>query len=545
MHLAVSGKVQPQAMAVEGNTLLIGASNSLVADHLQRCGYEYSVSVFFSKSGLAEDKIKPDSSVYKSLISGFDKENQRSFLVEFLREVAEYHRDKETCDVDTQTSLTFPSKDSFAEKLQVIDDHLSGAYPPHPKLASLEMKLNEYKREIKQQLQAEMHKKKEKIKPEEKRMAEELAEFQNDVERTCQAKSEALLSEKMSLKRIQRHQEPDAAISISAIHGSMVDWALENEVSCNSKQPLHPSANSEIRGDFLRNSLRQEKLMEGPVTRRITSYPNASTDNSSPESELEFVANTKAKMKVLEQEEESLEKAFQDYHQRVKERASPKWPLSANWLVGRAACQLRRGMSKRFFSTPLEKATRSLDAAVHLEGLGRSTSLPPVFYLKKCSSLHFLRLGTAFPTLHSPARWSRGLECCLVHREQPVQCGPYSHLYQRETELQDIKEVSSLDKLSFKNNEKFGSSFGCKLKYAGDMPKQFKVDGLHPAGDMPHLDAAAPSPIKFSLTNRCVAMFQLHHRRAPKTALIRILPLVSMRHCNVAFARQEGAERQL
>ncbi|KAM8750114.1 LOW QUALITY PROTEIN: centriole and centriolar satellite protein OFD1-like [Rhynchonycteris naso] len=442
MHLAVSGKVQPQAMAVEGNTLLIGASNSLVADHLQRCGYEYSVSVFFSKSGLAEDKIKPDSSVYKSLISGFDKENQRSFLVEFLREVAEYHRDKETCDVDTQTSLTFPSKDSFAEKLQVIDDHLSGAYPPHPKLASLEMKLNEYKREIKQQLQAEMHKKKEKIKPEEKRMAEELAEFQNDVERTCQAKSEALLSrEKMSLKRIQRHQEvkSDSVVQVLRFRDivllnltSRAKGALENEVSCNSKQPLHPSANSEIRGDFLRNSLRQEKLMEGPVTRRITSYPNASTDSSSPESELEFVANTKAKMKVLEQEEESLEKAFQDYHQRVSKCPTAKSPLGS-------AAQ----------SGPIHITAPSLLPEKMLQ-----PSLP--------ASRH--RLSN--PSLSSPLEQRSG-----------------------------IKEVSSLDKLSFKNNQKFGSSFGCKLKYAGDMPKQFKVDGLHPAGDMPHLDAAAPSPI--------------------------------------------------
>lgn len=48
-----------------------------------------------------------------------------------------------------------------------------------------------------------------KIKMEEKRKSEkELAKFWNDVERTCQAKSEALLSrEKMSLERIQKHQE--------------------------------------------------------------------------------------------------------------------------------------------------------------------------------------------------------------------------------------------------------------------------------------------------------------------------------------------------
>ncbi|XP_066213502.1 centriole and centriolar satellite protein OFD1 isoform X1 [Saccopteryx leptura] len=801
MHPALSGKVQPQSMAVQGNALLIGASNCLVADHLQRCGYEYSLSVFFSESGLAEDKVfmmqdllqhikvKPDSSLYKSLISGFDQENQGGFLLKFLREVAEYHRDKETCDVDTQTSLMFPSKDSLAKKLQAIDDQFAGAYPPHPKLASLEMKLNEYKREIKQQLQAEMHEKLkhfkdseiEKIKMEEKRKSEkELAQFRNDVERTCQAKSEALLSrEKMSLERIQRHQEmetkeiyaqrqlllkdidllrgreaelkqrteafelaqklqeeknksmtdalrrrelniknmeeaydqrlkseilkyqlelkddyitrrnrlvederknkektrllqeeltslnskmeelkhsanyvkelelelesvkaqsaavtkqnhllkekmeetsdysllkeenielqaqnkllkqqleesrnenlrllnriaepspemadfqeelkkavtafdlwhkefkthketlnkqpqseiepsaklkaqtPDYDASVKRLTTQVADLklqlketqtALENEVSCNLRQPLRLSASeflsasSEITGGFLRNPLRQEQLTAHAVTPKITSYPNASTDSSSPDSELEFVANTKAKMKVLEQEAETLEKVFQDYCQRVsqcpaarsplpssspppphgqgtrksissgsskrcisaEERAAPRRPLERSTWAGSTACQLHRGPGRRLISTPLEKATRSLDAAMHPEGLGRSHVAAPspgperMLQPSPAESRHHL----SKPSLRSPLEQKAGL-------------------YQRETELQDRNEVPSPDKLSFKNNEEFGSSFGCKFKYSGDMPKPFAVDGLHPAGNSPRLGAAAPSP---------------------------------------------------
>ncbi|KAM7041410.1 centriole and centriolar satellite protein OFD1-like isoform 7-T9 [Molossus nigricans] len=168
MQPVLSGEMQPPSISVEGSAFLIGASNSLVADHLQRCGYEYSLSVFFSESGLAEEKvltmqdllqlfkINPESSLYKSLISGFDKENKKGFLVEFLKEMAEYHQAKETCDMNTQTNPTFPSKDSLAEKFQDIDDQFARAYPQCPKLESLEMKLNE-KREIEQQLQAEMH----------------------------------------------------------------------------------------------------------------------------------------------------------------------------------------------------------------------------------------------------------------------------------------------------------------------------------------------------------------------------------------------------
>uniref|UniRef100_A0A4X1TAI5 Uncharacterized protein n=1 Tax=Sus scrofa TaxID=9823 RepID=A0A4X1TAI5_PIG len=59
MHPALSGPhpLKPPSIAVEGSVLLIGASNSLVADHLRRCGYEYSLSVFFPESGLAQEKV--------------------------------------------------------------------------------------------------------------------------------------------------------------------------------------------------------------------------------------------------------------------------------------------------------------------------------------------------------------------------------------------------------------------------------------------------------------------------------------------------------
>ncbi|CAO2624027.1 Centriole and centriolar satellite protein OFD1 [Lemmus lemmus] len=229
MHPVLSGEVKPPSISVEGSALLIGASNSLVADHLQRCGYEYSLSVFFPESGLAKEKvftmqdllqlirINPSSNLYKSLISGFDKENQKGFLMSFLKELAEYHQTKESCNVETQTSDTFPSKVSLAEKFQLIDEQFADAFPHRPKLESLETKLNEYKREIQHQLQVEMCQKLKyfreaeitKVKMEEKRKFEkELAEFRNEFERICQAKNEALISqEKNTLERIKKHRE--------------------------------------------------------------------------------------------------------------------------------------------------------------------------------------------------------------------------------------------------------------------------------------------------------------------------------------------------
>uniref|UniRef100_A0A2I3HQB8 Uncharacterized protein n=1 Tax=Nomascus leucogenys TaxID=61853 RepID=A0A2I3HQB8_NOMLE len=228
MHPVLSGELQPRSISVQGSSLLISASNSLVADHLQRCGYEYSLSVFFPESGLAKEKvftmqdllqlikINPTSSLYKSLVSGADKENQKGFLMHFLKELAEYHQAKESCNMGTQTSLTF-SRDSLAEKLQLIDDQFADAYPQCIKFESLEIKLNEYKREIEEQLQAEICQKLKffkdteigKIKMEAKKKYEKkLAVFQNDFEKACQAKSEALvIREKSTLERIQKHQE--------------------------------------------------------------------------------------------------------------------------------------------------------------------------------------------------------------------------------------------------------------------------------------------------------------------------------------------------
>ncbi|XP_059944252.1 centriole and centriolar satellite protein OFD1-like isoform X2 [Mesoplodon densirostris] len=740
-HPVLSGEVQSLSISVEGSSLLIGASNCLVADHLQRCGYECSLSVFFPESGLAKEKvftmqdllqlikINPESSLYKSLVSGFDKENQKGFLMQFLKELAECHQAKESCSMGTQTSSTFPVKDSLAEKLQLIDDEFAGAYLQHPKLESLEIKLNEYKREIEQQLWAEMSQKLKyfkyieiaKIKMEEKRKCEkELAELRNEFERACQAKSEALISrEKMTLKRIQKHQENETkemytqrqlllkdidvlrdreaelkqrieafelyqleleedcvartnrliedkrknkekaihfqekfatlkfkkeeldrsvnrvkelelqlesvkaqclaltkqnhvlskkvkemsnysllkegklelevqnkllkqqledmksenlnllnriaqsspkllifqkelkkaenAITLehkefetqkqalqkqlqseiehsAQLKAQILEYdasvkrltmqvtdlklqlkqtqiALENEVYRNTKHSLlnhsisglmsgkEGPRDDDISGDFLKNPLRQEELMARPVIPQIPSYPNASAESSSPDSDLEFVANTMARVRELEQEAEHLEKAFQNYHRRVsrcpakspsatrslpalnllralknmpagapercvfaEDRVASQQPLlnahrgdesEVSEVPGSTASRSHKDMaSRRLSSTSLPKARRSLDSEMYLEGLGEfpaAVSCPDrTLQPSPAESRHSLSVHS----LSSPAEQKAGL-------------------YQRQTELQDTSEYSNLDKLAFKDHEEFEPSFEC------------------------------------------------------------------------------------
>ncbi|XP_036162063.1 oral-facial-digital syndrome 1 protein isoform X3 [Myotis myotis] len=748
MHPVLSGEMRPSSISVEGSALLIGASNSLVADHLQRCGYEYSLSVFFPESGLAEEKvftmqdllqlikIKPESSLYKSLVSGFDKENKKGFLVEFLKEMAEYHQAKETCDIDTQTSPMLPIKDSLAEKLQHIDDQFAGACPQHPKLDSLEKKLSEYKREIEQQLQAEMREKMEtkeiyaqrqlllkdidllrgreaelkqrieafdvsqKIQQEkhktvadalkrrelniksmeetyEQKLKSEILKYQlelkddyiaktnklveedrknkekaillqeqllalnskkeelyhcatrvkelelelESLKSQCLAitKQNHLLNEKMKAmsdysllkeeklelqaqnkllmqqleesrnekvhllnriaqpspelvnlqkqlkkaeativlghKEFENHKEAmhrqlqseiehsaklkaqilDYDASVKSLNMQVVDLklqlkqtqtALENEVYRNPKTALFSRSASEFMGppkdernrNLLKNFLKQEQLMADTIAARVLNYTNASTDGSSPDSEIEFVASTKARMKELEREAESLEKAFLDYRDRVGQYPASRSPVTSKSLppvhleetlknilsgsserrifaeeaavpknraggvveaLGDAVSWLCRGSNRRLSSTPL--ARRCLDSEMYLEGLCQSQ----VAFPSSCPE-------RMFQTSPTESRHSLSFHSLSSSLEQKAD------LYQRQTEVQDRSEFSNVDELSFKDDEELES----ESSFESDMSMQFEVNGLHPGGDMSSLGAAAAALPNRSLSSQ-------------------------------------------
>nr|XP_056717881.1 centriole and centriolar satellite protein OFD1 [Euleptes europaea] len=232
MNPVLSGKIQLQTVSNECSSLLISASNSLVADHLRRCGYEYSLSVFYPESGLEKDKlltmqdllhlmrINPKTDLYKTLISASQKDNAKGFLVQVLMELIEHNLCKETCNTETQTGPMPPYKESLAEKLQLIDEQFADKYPQRHISESLEVKLIEYRKEIEDQLQAEMAQKlhhfKEvemaKIKMDERAQSQkEISELRREFEKAHQTKSEALTSrERNAIARLQKQQEIDA-----------------------------------------------------------------------------------------------------------------------------------------------------------------------------------------------------------------------------------------------------------------------------------------------------------------------------------------------
>ncbi|XP_034291088.1 centriole and centriolar satellite protein OFD1 isoform X3 [Pantherophis guttatus] len=231
MNPVLCREILPKATSSECSSLIIVACNSLVADHLRRCGYEYSLSVFYPESGLEKDKelsiqdllqlirISPTSDLYKMLISDLTKTSMKGFLVQMLTELVEYNFCKETCSAETQTSSAL-YKESLAEKLQLIDEQFADMYPQRHLSESFHVKLAEYKREIEQQLQAEMSQKLQhfkdveiaKIKMDERAKSQkEISELRKEFQRDHRAKSEALISrERNAIERLHKQQEIDA-----------------------------------------------------------------------------------------------------------------------------------------------------------------------------------------------------------------------------------------------------------------------------------------------------------------------------------------------
>ncbi|XP_069496673.1 centriole and centriolar satellite protein OFD1 isoform X3 [Ambystoma mexicanum] len=141
-------------------------------------------------------------------------------LLHVLMELTEYHQQKESRDVDTQTISTPLYKESVVEKLQQIDEQFADIFPKHHKFESLEGKLAVYRKEIEQQLHAEMSQKLQyfkdieiaKIQLEEKeKWRKEMSDLRQELAKSYQMKSDGLITrERNAIERLQQHREIEA-----------------------------------------------------------------------------------------------------------------------------------------------------------------------------------------------------------------------------------------------------------------------------------------------------------------------------------------------
>uniref|UniRef100_I3KGG9 OFD1 centriole and centriolar satellite protein n=1 Tax=Oreochromis niloticus TaxID=8128 RepID=I3KGG9_ORENI len=223
----------PRPAHVKHEPILVSACNSIVADHLQNSGYEYTLSVFYPESGLSKDKvftkedllqllkIRPESNLYKSLViiiilnldHLFDI---TGFLISLLTQLTDHYTRNLCHDADTQTSLSSYGE-SLVEKMKTIDREYEGLGYNEDKVFPLQSKLSAYRKDIEVQMETEMNLKiqhfKEveiaKVRLEEKsKFHKEFERLKQELERTYEMKTKALMErEKNAIDRLQKQQE--------------------------------------------------------------------------------------------------------------------------------------------------------------------------------------------------------------------------------------------------------------------------------------------------------------------------------------------------
>uniref|UniRef100_UPI00398E8C9F centriole and centriolar satellite protein ofd1 isoform X3 n=1 Tax=Pristiophorus japonicus TaxID=55135 RepID=UPI00398E8C9F len=218
-----------QYASTDEDSLLIMAANSIVADHLRRIGYEYSLSVFYPECGLEKEKvfaardllqimkINPRSDLYKSIISNLQKDHQKGFLIQFLMELTDYHLTREFRDAEAQTSCVPQYKESIVDKLQMVDEEYAALHPANVQEDFWETKLLVYRKKIEEQLQAEMLQELQHFKEQElarvriqekERSKKDIEEDRRKLDKIHQMKSETLITrEKNAIERLRKQQE--------------------------------------------------------------------------------------------------------------------------------------------------------------------------------------------------------------------------------------------------------------------------------------------------------------------------------------------------
>ncbi|XP_035378844.1 oral-facial-digital syndrome 1 protein homolog isoform X2 [Electrophorus electricus] len=217
----------PAAATAQAHPVSVLASNSLVIDHLQSSGYEYTLSVFYPECGMSKDKVfstrdllqfmklGPHSPLYKSLVSN-TQNGQKGLLISLLSELIDHHI-HERRDVDTQTSTAQSSAESLVRKLQLIDEEYEDLRQQGHRWSSVEAKLAAYRKEMEEQSQTELKVKVQHFqevemvrvrREEQDRCRQELLEITRTLERTYEQKAEALMNrEKNAIERLQKQQE--------------------------------------------------------------------------------------------------------------------------------------------------------------------------------------------------------------------------------------------------------------------------------------------------------------------------------------------------
>ncbi|KAM8856010.1 centriole and centriolar satellite protein ofd1 isoform 2-T2 [Spinachia spinachia] len=228
------GEAVPRPVHATSDLRLVSACNRIVADHLRRCGYEYSLSVFYPECGLGQDqdqvvmtgdllqllRMNPESALYTSLVtmnSSNKGNSDKGFLISLLTQLTHFYSDRHCHDADTQTPSAASYAESLVEKMKVIDKEYESFSYNGDRWFSFQSKLDAYRKEVDAQMQEEMNTKMQHFKDveiatvrmeEKKQFHKEFDKLKQDLERAYEMKAKALMErEKNAIDRLQKQQE--------------------------------------------------------------------------------------------------------------------------------------------------------------------------------------------------------------------------------------------------------------------------------------------------------------------------------------------------
>lgn len=448
-------------------------------------------------------ELELDLESVKAQVLLVNKQNQ--LLTEKLKEVSDYPLLKEEkLELQVQNKLLRQQLDETRTENQHLRDKLSQPSAEHLACQAELRKVEHSRRLVMDEFESH------------KQFLEK--QLQSEVERSAQLKTQLLDSE--ATVRKLNVQVEDLKLQLKQTQA-----ALENEVYRNPKPSLVDRSVIDLIDDrivphdvytdsiFLKNPIVSD-VVKGNAVPRAGYHQQLQTRSASPDSDLECMAQTRARIKELEKEAEYLEEAYRNYQRRImQDTAASRTPrkMQSPLLLQCAVsgvplttqCELlednpcsqhsplssprsekyvgrhgqpdafknpstppHRGVppSKCLSSTPVHKLERVLS------NKNRSDDASDSYLASSQRSVDQVLSPISKPLILSRSESLSSSPCS--HREK-------IRLQNQRIDNQDFIDSPKPKKLAYEDLEEHISP----LEYQGDIPEQCESDVLHPSGD--------------------------------------------------------------
>ncbi|CAH1776720.1 unnamed protein product [Owenia fusiformis] len=287
----------------EESSLLLRAANSLVVDHLGKCGYDYSLSVFKPESGCDHEKvfttrdllqllnISPQSKLYKTLIQNIPSYQKKGFLWQLLCEISSYHSNSTQNEAIQTEPIHLGPISSLDKKLQQVESayESEGDLAYRGKSRTAEERILSYQRQLEERSRNERKVEFERFRDtelarmrleEQNNCRKQIDAARREMEQLYQNKSDGLLErERHAIERLQRQQEISERETFNQRQSILEEIQLVRQREADLKRQGEINAREkrlqEEKLESLQNTLRER---EKAVTRLELDFDNKLED---------------------------------------------------------------------------------------------------------------------------------------------------------------------------------------------------------------------------------------------------------------------------